>query len=328
MMPAFGQGLPVRYLPTMHWCRHLQYFEGPLLSEFQTPRGERFLFCWCDSDDTCNRWLVMRVEQREIQRLTSGLIGLRSLITEALPEKYVFVVDVDSAGEYQAVRLTELAEVPANYLPQTDETLDSDIFPAQERTHFPLILSGDWDLEDANTAPRRFMDAYSLIALAQKPVRQRPLPWKGGYSGYNFYNAVRAELGVQQSPSVEAMKFASPGYVKVRGARSIALCVGEVVERYRDGRTAIDDHYASLQRYFRLERLNKKEDIVLNREQEVTIGRLAALVIEGLSAPTWEQVLAIEPDLFRAAKVVTSYYRRIRDVASLVADSRMELPKI
>jgi hypothetical protein len=60
--------------------RDLIYFDGPLLSHFKHPKGDDYLYYWCDCDEQANRWMVLRVTETSILWLTSGRWTLDTVI--------------------------------------------------------------------------------------------------------------------------------------------------------------------------------------------------------------------------------------------------------
>lgn len=327
MITLPGTELPVRYLPKLDWVRDLQYYQGPLLAEFRA-RDERYLYRWCDVDDSANRWLVVRVEPREVFRLTAGLLSIKRLLHECLPDKQAFLVDIDDRQDPQRLSLVTVSELPVEYVPAVDAPLNPRWFPKPDREHFPLILSDDWGLDEANATPRRFMDLFSLLA---QPTSRRdvfkPSPMRDGYSTVNFFATARARLG-SGAPEVDALQFASPGYVHVRGDRATALRVVGVVDHYRQQPEYADGLYREVQAYIRHEKLNADGRPALMPDQRDVLLSKGQLLTGALGGLSWEWVLEITDDAFRAVKVIGAYYRRIRDIARLVVSGRLTLPRM
>lgn len=323
-MPVLpGTVLPLGYLPQMQWVRDLQSFEGPLLSEFRSSR-ERFLYWWCDRDERHHRWLVMRAEARAVHRLTSGLLSMRRLIQD-LPDGYVFVVDVDGEGEPRHVSMSPVGTLPHDYVPHVDKPLDRRLMVTDD-TKFSIFLNGDLTLDDASVGPRRLIDAHALLSsFDATPKNPHQYPWRGGYSSVNFYSAVRAAQGTRRA-QVDAMAFASPGYVEIRGSRAVALRVVAVVGRYRAAQQRIDAAMDRALTLIRHHHLNEVDSVLSVEDAQVLTG-CGEAIMGALGEPTWAWILSTGGgNPYKAVKIAGSYYNRIRVLADLVSEGRLELP--
>lgn len=94
----------------------LIYYDGPLLSHYQSLSGEDYLFYWVDTDDTYNRWLIINISIVKIQDYLNRKISLLSLITE-LDNGLVYKVDIDKDIQYHNFELLYIFELPETYLP-------------------------------------------------------------------------------------------------------------------------------------------------------------------------------------------------------------------
>ena len=95
----------------------LIYFEGPLLSHFQSKSGEHYLYYWVDADDIYNRWLIFRVSYDRLQLYLNGTVSLFQLIQD-LDNNFIFKADIDNDLKYHSIELLYTYELPPNYLPQ------------------------------------------------------------------------------------------------------------------------------------------------------------------------------------------------------------------
>ena len=132
----------------------LIYFEGPFLSHYVSSKGDDYLFYWVDSDDTDNRWLVLRVSLANLQKYIGKEITLRELIQNP-NDGYLYAVDVNNDIHYHDVKLLQPASLPEEYLPESDsyyaftpipaddaeELMTYEVtIPYKERTQFEEII--------------------------------------------------------------------------------------------------------------------------------------------------------------------------------------------
>lgn len=99
--------------------RHLDYYDGPLLSEFRRKNGERYLYYWCDCDKQVNRWMVLRIAEASILRLANRFVPLDFVIPEKCLDDFVYFVDISSTGKIVKTRLTDVDEIPDEYKPSS-----------------------------------------------------------------------------------------------------------------------------------------------------------------------------------------------------------------
>lgn len=73
----------------------LIYFDGPLLSHYISEQGDNYLFYWVDSDEECNRWMIIKVSLSTIQDYVNKKITLCNVIRDRA-DKTVYMVDLDN----------------------------------------------------------------------------------------------------------------------------------------------------------------------------------------------------------------------------------------
>lgn len=114
-MNAYGtkiDALPFQLLSN----RILEYYDGPLLVEFDCTNGNKYIFSWVDANETCNRWLVFRAVERKVLQYKCRKLSLRNLISESAEP--LFLVDFNSNFEHEAVYLCGFSDLPDEYLPR------------------------------------------------------------------------------------------------------------------------------------------------------------------------------------------------------------------
>lgn len=94
----------------------LIYYEGPLLSHFQSSNNENYLFFWADVDTEFNRWLIVRVSIERLQAYLNGKLPFYNIITEP-NDNFVYKVDIDAALHYHNILMVFPEQIPHSYLP-------------------------------------------------------------------------------------------------------------------------------------------------------------------------------------------------------------------
>lgn len=106
-------------------------FEGPLLSHYVSDKGDDYLFYWVESDENANRWLALRVSLANLQKYVGKELSLRQLI-DTPNDGYLYCFDVDHDINYHNVLLVQPADLPADYLPDSDSYYEFEPIPAED----------------------------------------------------------------------------------------------------------------------------------------------------------------------------------------------------
>ena len=331
MIPRPGLVLDRRYLPNLKWKRDLQVFQIPLLSEYVDSRGDSYLLHWCDFERPSHRWLLVRVPQRDILQLASGLITLRERLQRALVEGAAFLVETsEENGPFEQITLVTLENVPTRYLPSDDQILDEDLFPESARPVYSILLNGEWEMDELAAVPRKFADAHALL-LQFEAQRSHPFhdyPWRGGFSSMHFFKAARQHADPADRPRLVTIHVSSPGYLQLAGDRHTALRVGAAVRAFESNLGVASTAFKNLEGFIRDAKLNERDPFVLSAEESKALNGLGSSLARVLREPSWDWLLTLTPDAFKSAKVLMAYYRRLGDLAELSIDGRIAFPRI
>ncbi len=156
-------------------------------------------------------------------------------------------------------------------------------------------------------------------------------PWAGGYSIVNIYSVLHHQIPSHDRPEIASIQYASPGWIDVilnlhpavKVAGSVAAIAGSVA--------ATAKAYAAVQKILYDISLQKRrsnvEELRLTREQlqemEGLTQELSKYVqfdnVDNLNARTLSPVVT--------AKLVSSYYRRLKTLAEYVKKEKAKLPE-
>ena len=147
----------------------LVYYDGPLLSHYTTPDGDRhFLFKWLDYDALHQRWLVLEVTLEHLYDYLTNARTLHSILAQEY-NRSVFVADADSAGDFEQVKLVDRTALPANYRPTVD-------------SYYGLEPSEEYLAFFEEEAQREVPFARYLAGQRMHPVRLRLVPADLGHA--------------------------------------------------------------------------------------------------------------------------------------------------
>jgi hypothetical protein len=97
----------------------LIYYEGPLLSHYKSPRGEDYLFYWTDVNEEFNRWMIVRVDSRSLQKYLEKKIPLRELVSNP-NDGFVYFADIDNDIKYHNIKIVLAKDIPEEYIPSEE----------------------------------------------------------------------------------------------------------------------------------------------------------------------------------------------------------------
>src|SRR5216117_1482905 len=92
----------------------LIHFEGPLLSLFRNHEGDNYLYYWCDTEGSKDRWLVFRVSDKELNSYLTKRATLRDLLINP-SDGFVYAVDMDANLHIANVRILDPQSLPIDY---------------------------------------------------------------------------------------------------------------------------------------------------------------------------------------------------------------------
>jgi hypothetical protein len=121
-------GVPIPALPMgLTWIRDIEYYDGPLLAEYEGDDGNRWLKHWCDCDDKANRWMLTKSSQEYIDAYMAKQKPLLALFKEQ--NVVGFLEDQSKNGSrYYSVILDYL---PWDYFPEPGAMYAEELDPAK-----------------------------------------------------------------------------------------------------------------------------------------------------------------------------------------------------
>lgn len=319
--------LPIRGLELV---RHLDEFDGPLLSHFiDRDSGENYLKYWCDCDTTVNRWMWIRVNEASILRLTNQYVPLSFVLPEQCRDDFVFIVDENNHYRPVVIYMVDVDDIPAVYLPTNDSYLPS-TSQVDEKT-YAVVIEGDWSIDDLGEFPRTFYRAYSLIyGLNVLHLSNAPsFPWKAdGFSAMHFFNWLSGNIPTEHHPYVHSMQYASPGFLRFGIHARTAKEVVKSVLCLKNNNSTIAGAYSDLESYIRNKKLNElSENDGLWATHEKYLLEQAKIIIRGFDVIDVDDFFNLSKKPFESAKIAMSFYRRVKTLVKYEKDNNVRFPR-
>lgn len=306
ILPDEFKAILLERLPVeLKFIRDLEEFDGPLLSEFRSPNGDTFLYYWCDCNEKANRWLVVRTPRQDLFRYLVGRTTLRSLIRECR-DQFLYVVDLDETATTLSAWFVYTEDIPENYLPSHDSVPQpgTGIEPGFQ----DVSIDQDWDYEQY---PRKFLQAYSFHTAFGRGGNPKALEidyrLTTGWIFDTLYKKINTNLPPAHQASLEAVSFASPGYLRFRVDPIIAEGLRIAVARYLDNRLELRRGMEELRSWINRHEADDEEEPAMRGLIEQISG---SLDIDGTA------LLSHIDTVKNAGKALSSYFARVEFLAS------------
>lgn len=328
-----GSPLPALPITGLIHVRDLVYFDGPLLSQYAHPNGDQFLQCWCDCDDLANRWMLFRVNHASILRLVNRFVPMAYEIPAGCRDDFVYIVDVANLRAVTKITILSVADVPEDYRPAPGEYLEISPEMVREKNSFSMLVEGgNWAAHAISDFPNVFSKVYSVLyGLNVLHVPQfEAFPWKGGFSSMHFFNWAFNKLPFEARPSVSAMQYASPGFIRFSLDESAASQVTVCVAEYFSNNDKLAAAYADLSDYIRannLRDIQSEKAPEWPRHSEPLTSKTVAL-LSGFSKVSGEGFMKTCPRPFEAAQIARAFYRYVRDLAAYEKNGMVRFPRL
>ncbi|MFV5265295.1 hypothetical protein ACMUMS_17320 [Acinetobacter courvalinii] len=317
---------PLKNLPVtgLTWDRDLLFFEGPLLSEFTAKNNEKYLKYWCDCDDLFNRWMFFRIKEEDRLRLVLGELSLLECITSRTTNFVIFVDENEQESKYQ---LVNLSDIPDEYLPELDAYLSVEEY-VEDVNIASLVFEDSWGFDDLKEVYRKLTQLYDFIFVAKKNLgTSGGMPWQEGFSAMHFYNKLKDMIPSSSNSYLDAIHYASPGYMKVKMDSDIANFTFEDIDKYKKEKLIVDQTYNDLS--------NKIKDLGSNNlsvtsaidefSKDKDCQKNYKLLVSKLYCVDLKWLNKFADSDFERCKILMAHTRRLKTFQNFIEDGRIRL---
>ena len=308
---------PFSHFSELEKVRDLMYFDGPLLTHFQNRHGEDFLFYWVDCDEKLNRWMVVRLDEASILRLVNRVVPIDFVIPKLCRDDFVVFIDTADNHATRASTLVAIQDIPQEYLPSEGAYLPEIPSLPSERS-YSVLIEGGWSVKELGEFPHVFTKLYSLLYgldVLHLP-RLENFPWRGGFSAMHFFDWAAKRIPSEDRPSVSAIQYASPGFMRFDLHGPTADQVGHCIANYKSKNHSLAAAFSELTAYIRNERLNevRSPDDAGWQSHESFLTKGALAVLGGFDVIEETAFVKACARPFEAAKIAMAFYRYIRNL--------------
>jgi hypothetical protein len=329
MEPLKGQkisGLPFSPLKKV---ADLVYFDGPLLALFKNERSDSYLYNWCDVDERSNRWLIFRVDDRNLNGFMSGKLSLQQLVLSP-PDGFLVSADVDNEGLYHNLHLLKPQDLPDDYVPAQDSfydevprvpTIDE---AATAPDSYVIHIGSEWSLRDLSDLPNNYSKVYATLYSLQESAPQADhkvrraygkYPWKGGYSTVNFFRSLESHLPEAALPQIKSMQYASPGYIELDLDERVAVAVKNVITAFTASHLDLESVFESAQGELKRRRLIGDRKPTITKDDEKFLRETAQTFMRLLRIGKLDKLETLTSNPLAMLNLLRSFYRVVEKLA-------------
>jgi len=212
-----------------------------------------------------------------------------------------------------------------------------------EVRNIKLYIDGRWQLTDLSVLTRVYIQLYGLfysLDVADDYLDGEiqyiygKYPWRGGFSAVNFYQNLFIKMPQDYKPQIKSIQYASPGFIELSQLVEVAKDVAQIVGYVSAAILAGNKTYSIIQKGIserELSKINLRSEELSLLEKERTfihnsvndIARVMGIKPETLS----KLYFRAENNELAVLKILSSVYRRARDLAKLQNSGKLDLKK-
>ena len=204
---------------------------------------------------------------------------------------------------------------------------------------YRIVIGERWTLEDLYVFPHTFEQLYflyySLMLQVDESSVERIMyayskfPWQGGYSAVNFYNQLKYAVPKQARPTIQSIRYGSPGWIDLTLAPAVAKAVEFTVKAIANSITHANRAYneicTGLQKRKLMRIKVKRQELQLKKEELEYVKSSLKSIAEILGLKNIEEMNRRTGSPYKTLKILLSTYRRVRDLASFQNKGKIEL---
>lgn len=315
--------------PPAHFLhvRDIEFFEGPLTSEFTTSEGGVYVFIWRDCDHEFNRWLVISSTKRKIAEYEARISSMHSLMSSALQG---FLVDQDTSGNFVRWQIVAIEMLPSDYRSDVDSFFDPELSPRDPNglVNQSILIDGDWSPDKIAAYPRDYVDVYCFfyaLGMANSGlvpgsrVRDQAsigldYNFDGGWHYRKFFNSVAKLVPRKERGRMRTLAYSSPGIIELRVNESVSDDVVRMIGVFQRSMPQLEAWYEAVHTWLlqrkkpHLERGPLVDDVFMDKCVDSICHLLGDIDVSLLRRLFKQQKR-------QYVEVILSFYRKVRSLA-------------
>jgi hypothetical protein len=324
----------------------LVFYDGPQLLLMKNQHGEHLLGYAVEKDGYDYPIFVVQMLERNLSLYLSGKVDLRYVFKKTPPTRLYFA-DLARGTKDIKLRRARSSELTDDVFPEAGIFSSTHTHPisnyySENNEKQRFAIDGVWEARDFSQFHGKMADTYSLLYIAQKLSKEEASsseseflresiadrPWRGGGSYLSFYGGIKDEARSIHPLRVAGIEYHSPGYMDVAGKREVLDEIVEAIEIASHDQQKIRTLYSAIRKALSHEGLLRvgSEHGFSNAAIEDYVKRQSLDLAEAVALPNGNEILKLcSGNVAVFAKLVLSYYRRIRGLAAFFVQGRASI---
>ncbi|MFT8998974.1 MAG: hypothetical protein ABF976_04360 [Acetobacter syzygii] len=208
---------------------------------------------------------------------------------------------------------------------------------------YTVNIDGSWDLAEFSFFGNKVSSVYSFLHCirtlehANDDVRAKAIEnlretftnhsLEGGFSYVNFYRDLQYNVPANDRLEVKEIKYASPGHIKICGQGAAFDDLADSIRDMCDNYYLARDSYTSLIKIMKSHNiLDSKADLKGSLALQGELSKYTKELCENISLNGLEDIYkSSDNNWIITAKIIMSFYRRIRDLTEFYREGRAKL---
>ncbi len=312
-----------------HWVEDIIFFDGPVLSYVRGNSQQDYFYLWVDNDWQFNRWLAIPVTREMIRGYKNREFSLLNIIQQT---SNVIFVDIDNAFKVKRAFQLPARNIPPEILPKPASFFNPDFCPTgnnvlSDSTCYYLGLDGKWFMEDLAVLQKRYDQIYAFVYTLMNLGKTSVIDnikrifadgdWYGGSARVHFFNDLDRAIPSMHEPRIEAISYASPGFIKLELWSPAAEALGDIAHGSLERIESINYAVKDINQFLTEKDLRSTGTVsILSTEAKEELWRISDDLCGALGLMSFQDCLKllVQNDPIRYAKVLLSFHRRLSDV--------------
>ena len=217
----------------------------------------------------------------------------------------------------------------------TTREQDKVMMPETER--YRIELDGRWSLTDLSDFPYLYNQVYALLYALERREEApwevadvfASYPWAGGYSAINFYRRLASSIPREHRPTIQEIRYASPGWIELGLFVLVAINVRRIVSNIIAAGREINSFYNEIYKGMKERRMLgmdvQAREIELDKERLAFVEESSERLTKLLGLPAPAEITQLTGNPFVTLKIILSLIRRTSGLAAFESKGKLKL---
>lgn len=269
--------------------------------------------------------MFARVSETNLTRLKYQQIPLHHLLPRGCEDPFVHFLDETHDQTTRDSSQCLIKDIPPDYLPKPGVYIEANADPVAS-SPYTVLIQNEWSNKEFYQFSRSLFSAYSAAYAFSKlyPVDLSVLPAYHGFNGAAFYDDLIVKVPSEVRPRIDALQYASPGYIRYRLDSEVMHRVVEVIRRIRQ--PELSDPYSRLRSFYIEHGYTSQDPPAPTPEMERDAEQYTRRLVSAIGLFSYEQMTQGMADAFLSGKIMLTLTERLRTLRRFETNQQVTFP--